>query len=244
MNRPISQSAIRQALVVGALLLAGVAAPANAGTISLTTGDAPLLGNGLNQGWWHVTDGHLPYYSNVGTSSQYGYRSFFIFNLDLLDGATATSATLRIFNHQNNANLGAGPWGIDFFDITSNLVQVKTAWNSSTIYNDLGSGINYGHATFSTLGDYATFTLNATALAAINNHGGGMFGIGASLTTPGLAFSFTSNTLTYLDVQTLDPVPPSAPLHSSQSVPDATATLGLIGAALGFMAAFARRASR
>jgi hypothetical protein len=235
--RPLS-SLFRFRLGLLAALVAGAASSGGAVTLTLSTADSTLPGLGLNQGWWHASGSHLPFNADTTTSGLLGYRSFYLFDLGSVGSGTITSATLRIFHHASNALMGPGPWNVGFYDITSDPLQVKTAWTSPTIYQDLGSGVSYGSGSFNTLGGYATFQLNAAALTALNTHGTGFFGIGAALLSPGVAFSFTTGEITYLELQVTPFSPPPA---MAAPVPDHGSPLAL---ASGLLLVFVQRIRR
>jgi len=173
------------------------------GVISLNTGQGQINPSSLNQGWWSATyvnsfgnDNHLTGSPDNGTD---WLRSFYVFDTSSLGGLTATGATLILNDFVDFPGPGTPPYNLSFWDVTTPVATlVDTVGNSAAIYNDLGSGIEYGSLSYggvSGLGGYydegtITVNLNEAALDAINGADGGYFAIGAALNVPdgGLTF--------------------------------------------------------
>lgn len=137
-------------------------------------------------GWYNEDGEHDS--SNKNTLTGYlvdkEYRSFFTWQIPTLSEAV-TSALIRIdiaygFGASNN-----GPLTGEMFDITFDnlafLTATNGAGNGQTIFTDLGTGNTYGDITVQSNFQYGyTFDveLNSAAIEAINNSGGGVFGLG------------------------------------------------------------------
>ena len=160
------------------------------GVVSLNTGESIIDPNhGLNQGWWSATYENTEANDNHFTGTPNGgadwLNSFYVFDLSYLAGAQATAATLVL---NDNGEEGSPPFNLSFWDVTTPAATlVDTDGTSAAIYNDLGSGIEYGSLSYGGGVTYPgpsgtiTVTLDAAALAAINADGG-YFAIGATLT--------------------------------------------------------------
>jgi hypothetical protein len=151
------------------------------GPVSLSTTQSEINSGQANEGWWSGTYPNTFGNANYFTGSPNGadwLNSYYIFNLGLLGGATATSATLVI---DDTAHSGTPPFNLSFWDVSTpatTLLAYSTP-TSTAIYNDLGSGIEYGSLAYNGSGTI-TVTLDQAALNAINSQGG-YFAIGATL---------------------------------------------------------------
>ncbi|MEH2278493.1 MAG: PEP-CTERM sorting domain-containing protein [Nostoc sp.] len=147
--------------------------------------------NASDQGWWAVVreygqnDG-----SNDNDNTNYitgylrglDYRNFFTFDLGAIAGVS--SATLQIQRFEGGVNPPTETLG--FFDVSTpaNVVTHKNSSPNNSIYNDLGSGKNYGTFDVTTSGDpneILSFVLNSDAIADINARSGKFFSIGGAL---------------------------------------------------------------
>jgi hypothetical protein len=173
-----------------------VAQPVEATSITFNTSDSRFDGLTDNQGFWSATA------SNSGAVKDNYFtgeldtgavlRSFFTFDLSTLNlvDQVITSATLELTRFiYDSANPSET---IAFFDVSTPAATLNANTGvSAAIFNDLGTGTNYGtfvvpqYSTSSTL--TLPFALNANALADITNGAGGFFSIGGALTsiTPG-----------------------------------------------------------
>ncbi|MEH1838088.1 MAG: PEP-CTERM sorting domain-containing protein [Nostoc sp.] len=140
-----------------------------------------------DQGWWAAEDGLNSSNSNDNTNYVTGnirgtdLRDFFKFDLGDLVGVT--SATLQI---QRFVGSGNPTETLGFFDVSTpaDVLSQKNNSPNNTIYNDLGSGKNYGTFNVTTSGDpneILSFALNSNAIADINARSGNFFSIGGAL---------------------------------------------------------------
>ncbi|WP_292705374.1 PEP-CTERM sorting domain-containing protein [Nostoc sp. NMS2] len=140
-----------------------------------------------DQGWWAAEGGVNGGNSNDNTNYITGsiritdLRNFFKFDLGNLVGVT--SATLQI---QRFLGSGNPTETLGFFDVSTpaNVLSQKKNSPNNTIYNDLGSGKNYGTFNVTTSGDpneILSFALNSNAIADINARSGNFFSIGGAL---------------------------------------------------------------
>ncbi|MEH2245270.1 PEP-CTERM sorting domain-containing protein [Nostoc sp.] len=140
-----------------------------------------------DQGWWAAEDGWNGPNSNDNTNYVTGnirgidLRNFFKFDLGNVVGVT--SATLQI---QRFVGSGNPTETLGFFDVSTpaDVLSQKNNSPNNTIYNDLGSGKNYGTFNVTTSGDpkeILNFALNSNAIADINARSGNFFSIGGAL---------------------------------------------------------------
>lgn len=177
-----------------------------------------------------------------GTSE---YRSFFVFDIpeltEVAEGATLslwmpvggflsdqTFETISIWSVETSvsslvASHGAGAEGID-------------------IYNDLGSGTNYGstQVTATETGVYFTVTLSSEGVAALNAAQGSQIAFGASVTS--LA-SGPNPELVFLNSETNESNPNSGGKAAQVSVVPEPTTVALIGLSAGAVLFFRRRSA-
>ncbi|QSJ20749.1 PEP-CTERM sorting domain-containing protein [Nostoc sp. UHCC 0702] len=150
----------------------------------LNTAQAVIVNVGTsNQGWWSTGAGNDNsndnyFTGNLGTNS---YHSFFTFNLGTL--AEVSSATLQIKRYVGE---GSSTHTLGFFDVSTsaNILSQKSNNPNLDIYNDLGTGKNYGTFDVSTSGnseEILSFDLNSEAIADINARSGQSFSIGGAL---------------------------------------------------------------
>jgi len=165
-------------------------------TLNLSSGGPVVLNTGGRQGWWSATFTNTPGNTNfiVGNplsdaAPQY-LRNFFTFDISALAGERVTGATLSITNDTATSDSGQSHLQYTLWNVstTAEVLDV-TSGTSAAIYDDLGSGVNYGSysvpVSFSSNPD--TFALNAHGVAAINaaiRDGASDFSIGGSLPSP------------------------------------------------------------
>ena len=191
----------KRLMVILAMALAGCTGASGA-LFTLTTTDSVVSGQ-RNEGWWSPTVAHSQtnYLYLVGNFGAIGgpynqYRSHMSFNLASVT-APIVSAQLQLTRFAsvgrettdglgvpiNDINSGVSQT-LSIFDVTTDAVTLNTFNGiSSAIYNDLGSGAQYGTYTESQAwapDGVITVNLNAAAIAAINaNHGA--FSVGITL---------------------------------------------------------------
>lgn len=147
---------------------------AQAATVSLSSS---------NQGWWNTRDTNNNLNDNYITGNVTGndYRSFFTFDLSALAGVS--SATLQVQRFEGS---GDPIQTLGLFDVSTSADVLSQKVNNPDIdiYNDLGSGKNYGTFKVSTSGDQneiLSFVLNSDAIADINANSGQFFSIGGAI---------------------------------------------------------------
>src|SRR5438067_1605449 len=140
-----------------ALTLAA-ATPAAAALLTFNTSDSEFTPGVFNQGWWsdglnNVTSNDN-YYVGTNGSVTRQLRDFFTFDLSSLNltGQTVVSATLQatrfnVASDQNGETLG-------LFDVSTPAATLNANnGTSATIFNDLGTGAQYGSFFVSTTGN-------------------------------------------------------------------------------------------
>jgi len=160
------------------VLLTGLALPATALTLTPT-----------DRGWYDSTGVHNATSENSFTGSFGGtdYRSFYAFDVSAT-GSPWLYAPLE-FELELFYN-GDATESVELFAVTSSAASVTAGSTAGAaglaIYNDLGSGVSYGTATFtaSDVGVIVNLLLNAAGIADINAARGGQFLFGLVHTTP------------------------------------------------------------
>lgn len=210
---------------VGSLALALAcfsAAPASGAGITLSTADNPFSPGTFNQGWWNDSEPRFGENDNyvtgfVGsTSTPNTYRGFFTFDLSNVAGRVE-SAYLEIA-----VGVSASPDQVEtigLFDVSTDAETLNVATGVDLeIFNDLGSGLQYGSADISTSLDSGTIlrvNLNQAAVDDINARPNDYFSIGLSLLSLGhadeneLVFAFSQGLENRLVVHVV-PLPASA----------------------------------
>ena len=173
-------------------------ASANAATITLQTTISNSAGNYDIDGTHNDTDSRVGQYSD-GTN-WHDLRNYFLFDISQLAGQTVTDATLRIYNPYNGIFFVHPTEQFELYDVTTDYFDVRYSNGSTAIWNDLGTGNQYGSIILSEANEasWVEITLNANALYAINNptstiYSGSVkdaFGLGGKLagTSSGTAF--------------------------------------------------------
>lgn len=179
----------------GAVLIAfAMVSNAQATTFTFNTSDSQFDPGIDNQGWWSNTyessDGNDNYF--VGTEYFSTFRDFFTFDLSSLS-ENITSGRLELQRYDSNSGNPTETLGL--FDVSTDAATLNNnTGNNLAIYNDLGSGVNYGTFEVSTAGngdEILSFTLNSAAIANMNAARGGFFSIGGSILTEGNLFGFS-----------------------------------------------------
>ncbi|MSV27302.1 MAG: PEP-CTERM sorting domain-containing protein [Bryobacterales bacterium] len=152
------------------------------GTDTFNTATSEFTPHIRNQGWWSATASGHNIIDNyvVGSFEGETFNNFFTFDLASLDHA-ATSATLTI---QTAGTTTSGlPVTYSLWDVsTSAAVLSFNTGPSAAIFTDLGSGTNYATIGVGPYPSPLVITLNAAAIADINQAAGGFFSIGGTLT--------------------------------------------------------------
>ncbi|MEH2183857.1 PEP-CTERM sorting domain-containing protein [Nostoc sp.] len=140
-----------------------------------------------DRGWWAAEDSLNGSNSNdnlnyvTGNIRGIDSRNYFTFDLGNLVGVTSATLQIQRFEGSGNPTETLG-----FFDVSTpaNVLSQKKNSPNNTIYNDLGSGKNYGNFNVTTSGDpneILNFALNSNAIADINARNGKFFSIGGAL---------------------------------------------------------------
>lgn len=171
-------------------LSAGLTIPASADTFNFDTSDSPIVAGEKNQGEYRNFFGNYDKeafnYYTTGYSDGGELRSFFSFDLSGFSvpvGQTITGAELQLTRFGQFTEPGQS-LTLNFFDVTTSAENAKTGVGSfENIFNDLGSGTEYG--SFAVSGgapeDVLSFSLNASALVDINAAvGSGFFTLGGA----------------------------------------------------------------
>ncbi len=147
--------------------------------------------NWTDSGWWDNTGSHTAANKNYVTGQIGGtqYRSFFVFDLtNTLENIVG--ARLRLFNPTNPPGFGyQSPDPTEtytMYDVSTPIPQLRANGSGQVgIFNDLGSGTEYGSQTVSSAdnGRIVTIDLNAAAIAYLNAARGGLAALGGALTT-------------------------------------------------------------
>jgi hypothetical protein len=181
----------RSALVLSVAL----AACSASGCQVFTTAQSAFDPGVRNQGWW--ADGPANYTQNdaytMGFSSHVTTRDFFTFDLSSACQATAVSLQLsRLGGFASERFADSIP--LDLFDVNTPAATLNNNSGANLeIWNDLGSGVSFGHfdITPGQPSDVITLPLNSAGVAAFNAARGGFFSIGGTGPTPGFPDSYT-----------------------------------------------------
>jgi len=120
-----------------------------------------------------------------------GYRNFFLFDLAQVSGHVI-SARLELTNPLYSAT-GQLPFTLyDVVTPASDLAQYQPS--AKSIFEDLGTGLTYGHIDDAAVGPAVAVELNSNFLSALNSQQRGLFALGGRLDdTPRLAhYAFAS----------------------------------------------------
>ncbi|MEH2269167.1 MAG: PEP-CTERM sorting domain-containing protein [Nostoc sp.] len=147
---------------------------AQAATLSLSSS---------NQGWWSTESANQSQNDNyiTGKLGTAFYHNFFTFDLSALAGVSTATLQIQRFEGSGDPTKTLG-----FFDVSTSADVLSQKDNNPNvnIYNDLGSGKNYGTFNVSTSGnqdEILSFVLNSDAIADINARSGKFFSIGGAL---------------------------------------------------------------
>ncbi|WP_225894123.1 PEP-CTERM sorting domain-containing protein [Atlanticothrix silvestris] len=167
----------------------GVVDQVQAVNVTFSTSDQQFTEGTHNQGWWSTYNSRPNYTDNfndnylTGSLRNITYRSYFTFHLGTLANQTISSATLQI---QRFIGFGNSVPTIGLFDVLTPASNLNQKINNPDldIYQDLGSGKNYGTFQVTSAGnsdEILSFALNSNAIADINAAGREFFSIGATL---------------------------------------------------------------
>jgi hypothetical protein len=172
--------------VFGMALLSalGITAPARADVI-----------NAIDSGWYSAAGAHTSQNDNYITGELLGSerRSFVVFDLTAVVDEIVT-ASVHLYNPDNVTPGLRGYVSPDatetlaLYDVTTAIDTLRLSQvDAVAIFTDLGSGAVLGGRTVSAAdnGTTVSIVLNADGLAALNAARGGLFALGAGLTTLG-----------------------------------------------------------
>lgn len=226
---------------VAVVCLTGFATASEAATYVFNTSDSQFDAGVNNQGWWANGNPNNDNNSSVFTgtnSSGYIYRSFFSFDLSGLSLGTNEEIVSASFSGNTHRTYGIGTEveTLGFFDVSTDAATLNNnAGTSASIFNDLGTGKQYGSYDFSEQSDELDISvgLNSDLIADVLLAQGGFFSIGGSVLTlgPGTAqaiFSFSNGNPNFsltLDTRiSAVPLPAAMPLYGA-----GIAVLGFLG---------------
>lgn len=181
----------------------------HANTVTVTT-YGPQLAGGPNHGWWSNTVANYDGNDNFATGYHYSIgetRSFFTFDLSELDIRSLTDATLVLPQGRIS-----GPLVLYLWDVTTDPVIVNAnTGTSQSVFDDLGSGTEYGRVSVTGAESAVHVPLNASALDAILE-AQGFFTIGASAPGPNYIFGLSEHSVPYLTLSGNIAVIPEPPI--------------------------------
>jgi hypothetical protein len=145
----------------------------------------------VDSGWYSDSGRHNPTVSNyvVGEcatpqcAQPAVFQNFFVFDLTAISGSILT-ATLVVENPTNGYLSGDSSETWTTFDVTTPIPSlVAGGYNLTAIYEDLGSGANYGSIVVMPTTTLVQVDLNNAALTALNASTHSQFAVGGALTT-------------------------------------------------------------
>jgi Bacterial Ig domain len=144
-----------------------------------------------DSGWWDNTGFHDTTNKNyIATATSAMNRDFFVLDLSGIT-QTITGAALRL---QNPTTGVGGTPTFTLFDVSTPIATLQASNSGQLgIYNDLGTGTQYGSRTFAAT-DNATLSsvvFNAAGIAALNAARGSQLAVGGAITSAG-GFVFSS----------------------------------------------------
>jgi len=198
-------------------LIASVNLSSYGGTFRVTTADNRVITDRDRQGWYRDNGNHDTNNDNYVAIND-TFRSFLSFDLSgVSDKILSAEVRIQRFTQSGPVDLFFHEVTTPYADINQNYVTGSAA--GQQIFNDLGSGTQYGSYTvpIGNVDDFITFTLNSAAIEAINAARGGDFIIGMR-SDAGLIFASSggsgtsaTNTPNELVLTTDDPnQPPNA----------------------------------
>jgi hypothetical protein len=220
-------------------LLLAAAAGVKADTITLTATDS---------GWYDSTGFHDSTNKNyISGSIGNTYHNYFVFGpISIPAGQSIVSAQLSLSNPTTpNAGYSGPDGGLTYsnFDVSTAIATLEASQTGRTdIFNDLGSGVNFGNTQVgpgNNTSGVVLVNLDAAAIAALNAAAGSSFAIGGALSTTGdsqYIFGFTGGNGGSGDVKQLILV--TAPLATTVPEPS---TLLLFGIATAGLTAYRSR---
>ena len=162
----------------------------NGGAIQYSISSSQFDAGVNNAGWWSpnaansdANDNYIVGSIDFSPDPSFRYNNFFTFDLAGLN-VVVTDAELIIDRAGNDTSGGFGSVEYTLWDVTTDESTLNANdGTSQAIYDDLGSGINYGLAVVPDDGspDPLVIALNQNALDLINRRAGEFFSIGGTL---------------------------------------------------------------
>ena len=176
MTRIAKRWLVPTAVVVAAIVVGLGASGASAVTSSnlvftVTTAQSEINGS-PNQGWWSNqandvnSNSNTNYFTGHDVAFNDTLRGYFTFDTSGMRFCSSSTAYLTVpaANGGNQAKFGDGPSSLELgvFDVSTDPVTLSHKVNNpnSTIYNDLGSGTQYGDDILPTTTTNTNFTLD------------------------------------------------------------------------------------
>lgn len=195
--------------------------------------------NANDRGWYNAAGAHTPSNNNTytGLIGATDYRSYFRFSIP----ASVTCIASAQLELELENYYGSGPGHTaTIFDVAPAVVPLLDTTNGSgsglAIYNDLGSGANYGQVTNRTsanIGSLVTFSLPIAARNNIVAAAGSNFAIGITTTPAGTGgnrgLRYSTGSESRVHRLTLTPCPPSPNMAVSKS-----SVISVLGSANAF----------
>lgn len=143
------------------------------GSTTLSTGQSQFDLGTNNQGWWSEAnnfDGNDNYI--VGNYNTNFYNNFFTFDIsEIIE--PVTSVTLNLQRYYGQSDLGSLIQSYSLFDVSTDAATLNNnEGTNSTIFDDLGSGQQYGSFNVAVSGNESeilSFSLNSNAIADLNS---------------------------------------------------------------------------
>jgi PEP-CTERM motif len=192
--RKLLRSAIALCFALGGILVVPVASAVPIGSIFFNSNSNSSVQLILNGGIT-VNAANTGWYQDAGLSNQPGgvnhiaglcsncggptFRDFFVFNLPVGVAVTSAQLSLNTFGY-DSANPSET---FTLFDVSTSLNSLLAGTGGIAAYNDLGSGVVYGSRVYTAADQnlVRTITLDAAAIAAIQQTTSGRFVLGGAL---------------------------------------------------------------
>ncbi|MGC4072121.1 MAG: PEP-CTERM sorting domain-containing protein [Nibricoccus sp.] len=158
------------------------------GAALLGTAHAQIILNSTDRGRYSEFGTHLlaDYDSFLtGQVATVEFRSFLVFDTSAVT-TPVTAAKLRLFLPTNSFSSPSATETFKIFDVSTSIPSLSAfQFGATSIFNDLGSGVNFGTATLSESneGSFIEIALNASFLSYINGSANDIFALGGALTS-------------------------------------------------------------
>jgi hypothetical protein len=160
-----------------------------------SVGFTPVTLNAIFTGWWDNTGYHDPTNPDY-IAGQYDnpplekFHDFFVFDLSGITH-TIASAQLQVSNPSDGYYSTRSSDTFTLYDDTTALATLEGPGSGTNqasevaVFNDLGSGTNYGSTTVSSASDGQIVSVNfdSNGVSALNSHRGKQWAVGGALTT-------------------------------------------------------------